>query len=764
MELVEGAHRRWARVAAPLALFVFAFAVRALPFQSVLIDGRPLFFGADVYYHMRRIVYSIVHFPAALGFDPYINFPDGGRAIWTPFFDWAIAASLRPLWGPLTPTQLERIAIWVPPLLGAATVVALYFLARRHFGSAVASIAGAVLAVLSAHFWYSQVGFIDHHAAVALATTLVLAAAMALLDRSSREPAGLRPGLRSAVATGGAIGAALLLWPGCLLHVGLVETGLLLFLLRCSRREDADGFARRLALLHGVAFLLVFPFGFASTSSQWSRTSPVVLSAFQPWFFGAAALFSAACAACWRTPRAGGTQARRVISALAIGALLLAFSAWLLPGLVSGMRDAWDWFAKRDSFQAQVSESSPLFFAGDQFTLGMAFTRLSIFVLLVPVALCVAYGAIRRDRHRAPVLLLLWWTLGLSVVTVFQKRFFNSASVGISLLLALSVCWVYGKLPSWLLRRPWKRRLAKGALAFATAILLLPVLWSYWPYVANQIGRLRDRPLLVHPTLRRQLAVVEMANWLRAHTPETSGWLDPTVRPEYGILAPWTIGHVLEYEARRPTVTDNFGDDVGRKNYLLARRYYQSEEGAAADLLDRLGVRYVVSQVAPNYLGEDPVPGSMFFSLFRCDGSAFDPSPEEADRPALPALERHRMIYESPPLIHSTPPSDSLFKVFEYVVGARVVGRAPPGAKLRATLPVRTNRHREFSYTAHAVASGDGTYEFRLPYANSGGPRAVRVGRHYTLECGARTAQVSVDEVAVMTGARIEGPDLCPAP
>jgi len=764
MELVEGVHRRWVRIAAPPALFALAFAVRALPFQTVLIEGRPLFFGADVYYHMRRIVYSIVRFPAALGFDPYINFPDGGRAIWTPFFDWAIAALLRPFWGQMTPMQLERIAIWVPPVLGAATVVALYFLAQRHFGTAVALIAGAVLSVLSAHFWYSQVGFIDHHAAVALATTLVIAAAMALLARSSREPLGLRPGSQIAVATGGAMGAALLLWPGSLLHVGLVEMGFLAFLLRCSRREDAVGFARRLALLHGVAFVLVFPLGVGNTWPQWSRFSPVVLSAFQPWYFGAAALFSAACAASWRHPRAGGTRARRGISALAIGAALLAVSAWLFPGLAFAAGDAWEWFAKRDSFQAHVAESSPLFFADDQFTLVIAFMRLSIFALAVPVALCVAYGAVRRDRHRAPVLLFLWWTLGLSVVTVFQKRFFNSASVAISLLLALSVCWVYTKLPSSVIRRSWTRRLAKSALALGTVFLLLPVLGTYWPYVANQIGRLQDRPLVVTSNTRKQVAVVRLANWLRVHTPATSGWLDPTVRPEYGILAPWPIGHVLEYEARRPTVTDNFGDDIGRKNYLLARRYYQSEEDAAADLLDRLGVRYVVSQYAPNYLGEEPIPGSMFFSLFLHDGSAFDPPSNERQRSSVRALERHRMIYESPPLVHTTPLRDSLYKVFEYVAGARVVGRAAPGERIRATLPVRTNRRREFSYTSDAVAAGDGSYEFRFPYANSGGPPGIRVGPHYTLECGGETARVSVDEGAVTTGARIEGPELCSAP
>jgi asparagine N-glycosylation enzyme membrane subunit Stt3 len=461
---------------------------------------------------------------------------------------------------------------------------------------------------------------------------------------------------------------------------------------------------------------------------QWSPFSPVVLSAFQPWFFGAATLFGVGCAACWRPGRAGGTRTRRCVGALAIGAALLAVSAWLFPGLPFAAGDAWDWFAKRDSFQAQVAESNPLFFAGEQFTLAVAFMRLSIFVPAVPVAIAVAYGAVRRDRHRSPVLLFLWWTLGLWAATLLQRRFFNSASVAISLLLGLSVCWAYAKLPRGLVRRPWPRRLAKGALALGTLFLLLPVLTSYSLYVANQIDALRGRSPLVGPHTRNQVALVQMANWLRVNTPEPSRWLDASQQPAYGILAPWTIGHILEYEARRATVTDNFGDDVGRKNYLLARRYYQSEEAAAAELLDRLGARYVVAQFAPHYLGEDPVPGSVFFSLFRHDGSAFEPPPDQSPTLAMPALERHRMIYESLPLSPGLPPPDSLYKVFEYVAGAVVVGSAAPGERIRARLPVRTNRGRQFDYTAHAVASADGRYEFRLPYANSGGPPALHAG------------------------------------
>jgi len=236
------------------------------------------------------------------------------------------AALLRPLWGRVHPAKLEQAAVFIPPALGAATVVALYLLAQRHFGTLAALIAGSILSVLSAHFWYSQVGFIDHHAAVALATTLLIAAGMALLARSSREPEGLRPARRSALAAGVCMGATLLLWPGSLLHVGLVEMGFLGYLLAARRRGHAVGFALRLVIVHAVAFCLLLPFGVASTWQEWGRFSPVVLSAFQPWYFGTATLFCGACAASWSRGWAADTRLQRCGGALGLGAVLLLAS------------------------------------------------------------------------------------------------------------------------------------------------------------------------------------------------------------------------------------------------------------------------------------------------------------------------------------------------------------------------------------------------------------------------------------------------------
>jgi len=56
-----------------------------------------------------------------LDFDPCVSFPFGAHPVWPPFLDWTIAALARPFVGDAA--SVERLIVWLPPLLGAATVV-----------------------------------------------------------------------------------------------------------------------------------------------------------------------------------------------------------------------------------------------------------------------------------------------------------------------------------------------------------------------------------------------------------------------------------------------------------------------------------------------------------------------------------------------------------------------------------------------------------------------------------------------------------------
>ena len=260
------------RFGIPLVLFLLALLVRALPWRLVFSENGILPRGNDSLYHLRRIVYSVANFPQSLEFDRYIAYPAGARPIWTPVFDWLLALAALPFAPGLAAAgrgdfaAVERFAVWVPPVLGALCVVALFETTRRRFGTAMAFSAALILSLSSGHFWYSQLGFVDHHAAVALAAWIALAAAMRWLEceaATGTDEAG--PVWRASLGAGCAFAAALLLWPGSLLHVGLIEVGLLVYLLTRSTRVASAGFALRFSAANGLAALVVAPMTLGQT-------------------------------------------------------------------------------------------------------------------------------------------------------------------------------------------------------------------------------------------------------------------------------------------------------------------------------------------------------------------------------------------------------------------------------------------------------------------------------------------------------------------
>jgi dolichyl-diphosphooligosaccharide--protein glycosyltransferase len=754
----NGEARRLFRSLVPAALFLLAIAIRALPWRDLLVAGQVRPFGFDAYYHLRRILYSVLHFPTVLHFDAYINFPEGAKPIWPPIFDWTVALLALPFYRVAGLAGVEWVAMWVPPLLGGATVVAVYALAKRHFDWATAVLSALILSVLSAHFWYSQIGFVDHHAAVALTSTLLLAATMSLLDRDASAAANA---WRPAVATGLALAAALLVWPGSLLHVGIAESGLLVYLLGRPRGDRAIAFARRFALAQAVACVAVLPFCWGSGWPQWSEFSPLVLSYFQPWMFASLTLYGLVCAWLWSRPGAGGSRGARLVSGFAVGAALLGTSLLLAPELWAGVEDAWHWMSRRESFQALVAESRPLLERDGRFTTLTAVQRLSWFVLFFPAAAIAAGVWAWRRPNRHALLLWVGWSMALFAVTLLQRRFFNSFSVAMALVMGWSICQgdrLLSRFAGRFRLGSWATRVALVGLVL---VLLAPLQSTYRPHVTKLLDPSSDSPQLFTPMLAKRWMMVELAGWMSRRTPVTVGWMDSSGRPAYAVLAPWDMGHVIEYVARRPSVTDNFGDDIGAKNFELARRYYRSRERPASAILDRLGARYVVAQRDSGFLGDPPGERSVFSALYLHDGSEFTRQHGARKDEIVPALTRHRLVYESRLKVENDIDGRAHYKLFEHVPGAQIAGRAAPGARIRLRLRLFTNRDRKTFYRASATADSKGRYRLRVPYANKGGPPSVRPGSHYILYCGDESVRVRIAERQVWTGAQVRAPDLC---
>ncbi|HXK21663.1 MAG TPA: STT3 domain-containing protein [Myxococcota bacterium] len=735
---------------APLALFTCALLVRASGWRDVYTGASVMPVDPDSWYHLRRIAYGIANFPAMLEFDPYLSFPHGARPIWTPVFDGCAAALLGLFVRPQDPDwlpRLERLAMWVPALLGAATVVAVARTARRHFGTTAGLAAGWSLCFLSAHFWYTQVGFLDHHAAEGLMVAWLLAAHLAWIEREeSRQKAW-----GSALGCGVAMAATLATWTGGLLHVALVELGVEIFAWTRPDPAHARDLARRRAAAYAVAAACIAPLALGNVWPQWGRLSPVVLSDFQPWLFGSACAVWLGSALAWRERR--GLGPRLAIFA-GIGLTLALALLAARPDLRDGVGDAWQWLAKRETFQSEVAESQPLFFDSGRFTLAIAVTRLSLLGLIFPLAAVWLAWRQRGRPEAARAWLVLGVSAGLYAVTLLQRRFFDTSSLGIAFALGL----LARELTSMLRARGVSPRRAGLAVAALLVLMLLPSLRSYTRGVVNEWNAWHGEKLWVTGGFGFDRAGLELAQALERGRPPTRGWLDPAQTPEYGVLAPWFLGHVIEYVGRRPTVVDNFGDDLGPESFAFAERAYQSTEPEIAGELSERRIRYVVAHRFPSFLPREPGPTSLFHALFTLDGSQ---ALDESGDVRIPALERHRLVFETLGRDFGDAQAPPVYKLFERVEGADVSGEAAPGRRIDVALSLRTNRGRSLVYETRVAADAAGRYRVRLPYATDGGPGTLTTAPYYRFACGSEVRGLIVGERAVEEGLPVRGPDLC---
>jgi dolichyl-diphosphooligosaccharide--protein glycosyltransferase len=736
-------------ILAPAGLFVLALCVRILPWHSVFRPEGVLFYGSDAFYHLRRIQYSVSHFPDVLDFDPFINFPHGAQPIWPPTLDWLIAAVLRVLVGSDDPHGVELLAVFLPPIAGAATVAIFYYVARRFYSNAAALLAAGILAILPAHFFYSQLGFVDHHVFVALVATLMLGSMMELLRAGGdAPPAAHGAALRQSVLLGLAMAAAILLWPGALIHVGIVQAGMVARLLVEKRRTKAIAWARRFALANFVTLLGVLPLSAGNEWPRWGSYSAVVLSNFQPLYFGAAALCFSLVGLVWQRGWLCGDRRARSLAAAACGAALIALLLVTVQELRQTLFDAWAWLVKLEEFQTAVNESAPLFSSFTTIHGSRATALFSVFVYFVPFAIA---GLAWRSRRRADRLFFLWWALALFAATAIQWRFMNSYVIAHSLLLALVVQAVRDRFAPRTPVGPVARWAAAGLAACLALYLLFPIWLTYRPHLVNAQRVMAGKAPVSIQFMRRQALVVAAARWLKENSPSPRD--DP-----YSVLGPWGDGHILKYVAERPVVQDNFGDDVALENFELAEDYFSaSDEGTALEILEKTGTRYVMVRSTGSGQGRGEYgEASLLFRLFKKRGSAA----RARGGAAIPALQHHRLIYESPRARGRADQREPRSRIYEIVEGARLVGRAAPGSIVRAQLSLRSHHGGGFHYSASTGADAEGRYELVLPYPNEPFSPSVEAGERYTIRSGNEYGHVSIAEEAVRSGSRVEGPSL----
>ena len=114
-----------------LAIFLLGLVLRLYAGRNTLQGGNVLPVGYDEFYHMRRILYTVAHFPNTLWFDSYLDYPHGYNITWPPFFDQLMAAISLAL-GQHSQHGIEMVSAIMPIILGSIAILSCLLHGQRN--------------------------------------------------------------------------------------------------------------------------------------------------------------------------------------------------------------------------------------------------------------------------------------------------------------------------------------------------------------------------------------------------------------------------------------------------------------------------------------------------------------------------------------------------------------------------------------------------------------------------------------------------------
>ena len=618
-----------------------------LPYDQIFSGDWIKFSGVDAYYHMRLVDNLLHHFPLYITFDPYSFYPQGTNIVWPPFFDWLLASVIWMV-GLGSPTQhtVDVVGVYFPTVLGALTVIPVYFIGKELFNRWVGVISAGLIAILPGEFLgRSILGFTDHHVAEVFFTTvtmlfLILAVKTArqgqlnLGHLKHREwPVVTKPLIYSLLA-GISLGIYLLSWVGGLLFVLVIFVYFVIqFIIDHLRGKPTDylGIVGTLSLLTAsVISLPLLPQTWLSPlylpSLAIAVLAPIIL-------VGLSRLMA----------NRGLKPAYYPLSLVGLGLAGLAIFYFVDPSLLKSMLGRFGIFTPFGA-GSTILEVQPLLFPGGSFSMSDAWFNFTTGIFLSLISLGIlTYLTIKRGE--ADKTLLLVWSLLILAATLGQVRFAYYFAVNVALLTGYSAVLIYyvirfiidylgGKSTdymSWqilefaglkkLIARPVElptraeRKRAKLKKGRQVRFRLTT------PYISISLWVIVIFFLVFFPNIGPAINTASQARfapddawsssllWLRENTPEPFGepdfyyeFYEPPPPGEsyqypesaYSVMAWWDYGHWITRIAHRIPISNPF-----QKGLSQAGRFFTAQDEASANrMMERLGARYVVIDLA----------------------------------------------------------------------------------------------------------------------------------------------------------------------
>ena len=760
------------------AIFAFSFYIRGIiPLKNATQGGVFGFAMDDAVYHMRLVESTIRNFPTRIFYDAFTQYPYGQNIHWGPLFDQAIAL-LSIIIGLGAPSQetINYVGAFFPAVLGALAVFPVYIIGRELKDRKTGILAAFLIAIMPGQFLQRSVfGFTDNH----VAETLLIAVTMMFLILSFKyakettitqwrtwEWAKIKQPAKYSVYAGLSLGAYLLTWTAGVFFVVVIAAFIFIQnIIEQIRRRNSEYLCPTSSIMFAVALVMILPYVSASNgfdSAYYSLLHPSVL------FVGILVAIGMQ-----SLSKISGSKVSLYAIYLAIVALI---GFILLKGMLPDMYattvgNIQNIFYPHTGGALTVAEAMPLTTAQAVGNFGFVNYFISYFALAILV-----YLAIKKSKPEH--VLFFTWSIFVLAILFAQNRFAYYYAINVAILSALAASYIL----DWFGLDKLKSITEQvNVVQFGGALIVIALL-AFIPSATSPYGM--TMKVAPYGALQAGFYEWYFAmDWLRNNTPDLNvDYYAVYKKPErgvkynypstaYSIMSWWDYGHDITYWGRRIPIANPFQAGIdGSATFLTA----QSEEEGNR-IMDALNSKYVITDAYMAY-NIQPV-----FAVWNNDNTISDPALQNGGTPSTKnyyisgiqtskgmqqvpgmksfesmtgrlhifdtiGLQRYRLIHETPPnpnalgaksgnpefeqlykqtfnmYINSALPLENTgyVKIFEYVKGARITGHAPANTTVVASLPIKTNIGRTFTYSQAVKSDETGKYSFIVPYSNSG--------------------------------------------
>ena len=720
-----------------LAVFLLGLILRLYAGRNSLQDGNVLFFGFDEFYHMRRVLYTVSHFPNTIWYDSYLNYPYGMNLTWPPLFDQLLAGASLIL-GQHSQHGIEMVGAIIPPILGSIAVLVVYFMVKEIMNKKVALMSAFMTVLAPYYLQKSMLAETDHHVLEVLLLLLAILFLILALSRTQRR-------YPYAIAGGAALAALAYTWLGSSAYFGLIFIyAIVQMTIDLKEKVSSKQTATTLLAAFAVVVAFTLPFWKASWLS--------------PSFFGAAAIMVALIVLFGISE----LMAKKALpwAAFPIAVVVLAYVFTLLPQVMSGVwifsklnmiiRTGGDYLFS-GGMVGKISEAEPLFARPEILFSNFIFSNLGWNLLLSIIGLAVMISYFWHNwqsvEKKEGNLLFLVFAIYTLILTMAQIRFLYLSCITMGILISVLFFRALQLVSERTTTLSANSRMMVSVLLFVALI---------WPTTWEAVSITDAVPQISGDWY-------DSLNWLEKNSNTTSWYDNPVNTPEYSVLGWWDYGNWILYQAKRPVVANNFQTGIAD-----ASKFYLSEsEEVATNVLDARKTRYVITDYDMLY-GKLPAITTWANTDSSLYQSVQDLGPYTAVVPTKKlyqttlallhfidgsSMGHFRLIYESQSMEGQNPPTSRL-KIFEYVPGAVIRVPSASGQKVVALLNMTSNQGRKFIYVNEGISEVIVPYSTEERYdTHATTPYLVVLGN---TSANIRRQSVEVSEEDILEGKVIE--------